>query len=180
MFQAKSEPCESVNGRECPQHYELCGDNTCVDSFVQQSWVETTGYPLYYSCRGECNHSSSPCPLANMTITCPEGYWLCQDNNQCVLSGVQLDDIFLSSLCDGHIDCKDGSDESYYQCLQVYAYETTVLAVTLLCVLFILTCITCCFRSNIIEIKFYGRAKLLDMQAKSFSRNEVRKQNFQI
>ena len=158
-------------------------------SFVQEKWLVSTGYPLYYSCLGECNHSSTPCLLSNNTMTCPPGYLLCQDQLQCVLQGLHVRDIFFSSLCDGHQDCMDGSDESYYQCLQVrhdvlhllldhlvpqvYAYEATVMSLTLLGVFSVLILVICCLRSNLVEVKFYGRTKMLDMQARTYARDEV-------
>jgi len=172
VCQVKSEPCLVGGEVVCPQHFEICGEDTCIDSFVQEKWLVSTGYPLYYSCLGECNHSSTPCLLSNNSMTCPPGYLLCQDQLQCVLQGLHVRDIFFSSLCDGHQDCMDGSDESYYQCLQVYAYEATVMSLTLLGVFSVLILVICCLRSNLVEVKFYGRTKMLDMQARTYARDE--------
>ena len=48
---------------------------------------------------------------------------------------------------------------------QDYAYEVAVISLTLSGVLVFLLALTCCLRSNLGEVRFYGRAMLLDMQA---------------
>ena len=55
----------------------------------------------------------------------------------------------------------------------MYAYEAAVISLTLLGLLLFLLATTCCLRSKLVVIKFYGRTKLMDMQAKSYLRNEV-------
>ena len=49
----------------------------------------------------------------------------------------------------------------------MYAYEAGVFSLTLLGVLVFLLALTCCLRSNMVEVRFYGRAKLMDMQDKT-------------
>ena len=55
----------------------------------------------------------------------------------------------------------------------MYEYEVTVISLTMLGVLVFLLALTCCLRSNMVEVRCYGRAKMMDMQAKSYTRNEV-------
>ena len=31
--QVKSEPCLVEGGRVCPQHYQLCGEDSCIDRY---------------------------------------------------------------------------------------------------------------------------------------------------
>ena len=47
------------------------------------------------------------------------GYWLCHSGDQCILSGVSIADVNMSSLCDGKLDCLDWSDESFIECVKV-------------------------------------------------------------
>ena len=47
------------------------------------------------------------------------GHWLCEDKKQCILTGYHVNNDFISNLCDGLQHCKDGSDEKFWQCLQV-------------------------------------------------------------
>ena len=47
------------------------------------------------------------------------GYWLCHSGDQCILSGVSIADVNMSSLCDGKLDCNDWSDESFTECVKV-------------------------------------------------------------
>ena len=55
----------------------------------------------------------------------------------------------------------------------MFEYEVAVISLTLLGVLVFLLALTCCLRSNLVEVRFYGRTKKLDMQAKSYTRNKV-------
>ena len=120
-MQVKSEPCKSETDDICPQHYDLCGLDTCIDGFLQDKSIAATGFKEFYSCNDACTHSSVPCmAITNKTEYCPHGYWLCEDKLQCVLKGYGLaSGDFISNLCDGTEHCKDGSDEHFSQCLEV-------------------------------------------------------------
>ena len=74
---------------------------------------------------------SEPCKAArNSSLLCPPGYWLCEDQRQCILRGYsfsrQLSEGFISNFCDGVNHCKDGSDEQFSQCLQVSTRQVVV------------------------------------------------------
>ena len=55
----------------------------------------------------------------------------------------------------------------------MYEYEVAVISLTLLGVLVFLLALTCCLRSNLVEVRCYGKAKMMHMQAMSYTRNEV-------
>ena len=68
--------------------------------------------------------SSAPCLASNKSKVCPGGHWLCEDQQQCILRGHSFSlssgrEGFISNLCDGVRNCRDGSDERFTQCLQV-------------------------------------------------------------
>ena len=63
-FQGKSEPCRSKEEAICPQHYQLCGRDTCIDRW----W-----WHVQWS---QC----SDCILASRVVTLP--LWLCPDGLQ--------------------------------------------------------------------------------------------------
>jgi len=168
--QVKSEPCRVDDTKFCPQHYSLCGIDTCVDRFLQEKSIASTGQPEYYSCQGVCTHSSLPCfSSLNRSLLCLTGYWLCEDMAQCVLLGkLSVEDNHYSSLCDGKIDCKDGSDEGSYQCLQVYFYEAVTYFGLTVSFISITLCSLCSYRS--ILSKIFTRHK--HIEEKTYHRNE--------
>ena len=119
--------------------------------------MATSGYPEWYDCHGDCTHvyvshcftvslshisphsphssRSEPCEASrNKSLLCPPGYWLCEDQTQCILRGYsfshQLTQGFISNFCDGVNHCKDGSDEQFSQCLQVSPTVVMVLVVS--------------------------------------------------
>ena len=90
--------------------------------FLQDKAIAATGHPEFYSCGGLCTHHSLPCfSPSNQTLGCQAGYWLCQDQLQCIQQSLHVRGTFFYNLCDGQTNCKDGSDETVYQCLQVGA-----------------------------------------------------------
>lgn len=157
----KSDVCRHDGNISCSQHYSVCGDN-CVDRFSQDLWESHTGRPLYHTCDGQCFNYSTPCHHI-----CSPGYWLCYSGDQCILSGVSIADVNMSSLCDGKLDCQDWSDESFIECVKVYYYEISVTLAILLIIMLIALYIQYIIKHEILIIKFYGRSKLLDMHIKA-------------
>jgi len=131
--QLKSSPCRAQGEELCPQHYTLCGADTCIDRFVQARVIQSTGFSDYFSCGGVCTPASLPCTEDNGTTTCQNGYWLCEDKEQCILKQEigRERGVSYSQFCDGVSHCRDKSDETYYQCFIVYMNEILLLAVFL-------------------------------------------------
>jgi len=169
VCQVKSEPCRAKDENICPQHFSRCGEDICIDRFLQDKAIAATGHPEFYSCSDICTHHSLPCfSPSNQSLACQTGYWLCEDQTQCVLQGLDVRGTFFSNLCDGQMQCKDGSDESFYECLQVYSYEATLTTILLVVVLPFLLSLLYCYRAGFVSI-FTGP---VDVQGKSYHRNE--------
>jgi len=150
--QAKSKPCAAAGENICPQHFTLCGADTCIDRFVENLTVSETGYPGFYSCIGVCTPAVVPC-RENTTVHCQFGYWLCSDQKQCILRNeIAKQGFFFSQLCDGIYHCKDGSDENYAQCFWAYIVEVLVCLV-----LFVFTL------AGLFFCLFHYRKKLFDL-----------------
>lgn len=173
VCQVKSDPCRAADNFICPQHFILCGSDTCIDRFLQDKAVAATGHPEFFSCGGLCTHHSLPCfSPSNQTLGCQAGYWLCEDQTQCVLRGFQVKQVFFSNLCDGHTHCKDGSDEAIYECFQVYFYETVFCTFLLVVVLPFLLALLYCYRGHLPAIVMSVFTRQVDVHGKSYHRNE--------
>jgi len=174
--QGKSEPCRSKEEAICPQHYQLCGRDTCIDSFLQEKSVAASGFPEFYDCNNVCTPSSTPCvSIKNKTEHCPPGYWLCRDNTQCVLQGYHIKgtDEFISNLCDSIAHCKDGSDEEFKQCFKVYSETSGLSIIVLVVVIPLLLGFLLCLRSHLFTFLLAVFTRSGESQGKSFHRNEA-------
>ena len=92
-------------GEEVPGDLELQTNSISVSLFTD-SYNNYDGFRMFFQTTGEATHSSpsssSPTPATTTESSCGEGEWECG-------SGECLE---LPLLCDGNINCQDGSDEA--------------------------------------------------------------------
>ena len=96
------------------QVWDLCGDNVPADMELQTDSITVTlytdssnnyaGFRMFYQATGDATPpiSSSTLPPTTSESQCDRGEWQC-GSGECVSDGL---------LCDGDINCGDGSDET--------------------------------------------------------------------
>ncbi len=99
----KRDRCASM---ECPGNKWRCGNNKCIETTLVCDGRD--------SCGDESDENIHLCNSWN----CSSGFWKCQNGKHCIPQ---------EKVCNGHIDCKDGSDEQncenwtcaekYWKCL---------------------------------------------------------------
>ncbi|XP_023345971.1 low-density lipoprotein receptor-related protein 2 [Eurytemora carolleeae] len=172
----KSEPCRDPGENICPQHYILCGADTCIDKFEHGRVLEKTGFPEYFSCSGVCTPASKPC-RENNTLHCQNGYWMCKGKEECILQEEigREGSVWFTQLCDGIPQCKDGSDESASQCFKVYSLQISITCALLFFLLPSLAFFICYYRNHLTVLISKLRSGITQrdsVQDKSYLGNE--------